>query len=149
VYGQVDWGLLLFFVGLFLIVGGAENAGLMTRILSWGRRWNLENAGTFTVATALFSNVVSNVPAVMLLKSLAPHVISHHGSTNPQTGWLLLAMSSTLAGNLTVTGSIANIIVIERARPEAGISFTQYARIGVPVTIATLALGWLWLAIIH
>jgi len=149
VYGQVDWGLLVFFVGLFLIVGGAENAGLMTRILSWGRRWNLENAGTFTVATALFSNVVSNVPAVMLLKSLAPHVISHHGSTNPQTGWLLLAMSSTLAGNLTVTGSIANIIVIERARPEAGISFTQYARIGVPVTIATLALGWLWPAIIH
>ena len=149
VYGQVDWGLLVFFVGLFLIVGGAENAGLMTRILGWGRRWNLESAGTFTVATALFSNVVSNVPAVMLLKSLAPHVISHHGSANPQTGWLLLAMSSTLAGNLTVTGSIANIIVIERARPEAEISFTQYARIGVPVTIATLALGWLWLAIIH
>ena len=149
VYGQVDWGLLVFFVGLFLIVGGAENAGLMTRILSRGRRWNLENAGTFTVATALFSNAVSNVQAVMLLKSLAPHVISHHGSTNPQTGWLLLAMSSTLAGNLTVTGSIANIIVIERARSEAEISFTQYARIGVPVTIATLALGWLWLAIIR
>lgn len=149
VYGQVDWGLLVFFVGLFLIVGGAENAGLMARILGWGHRWNLESAGTFTVATALFSNVVSNVPAVMLLKSLAPHVIGHHGSANPQTGWLLLAMSSTLAGNLTVTGSIANIIVIERARPEAEISFTQYARIGVPVTIATLALGWLWLAIIH
>lgn len=149
VYGQVDWGLLVFFVGLFLIVGGAENAGLMTRILGWGHRWNLESAGPFTVATALFSNVVSNVPAVMLLKSLAPHVISHHGSANPQTGWLLLAMASTLAGNLTVTGSIANIIVIERARPEAEISFTQYARIGVPVTIATLALGWLWLAILH
>jgi Na+/H+ antiporter NhaD/arsenite permease-like protein len=148
VYGQVDWGLLVFFVGLFLIVGGAENAGLMTRILGWGHRWNLESAGTFTVATALFSNVVSNVPAVMLLKSLAPHIVSHHGSANPQTAWLLLAMSSTLAGNLTVTGSIANIIVIERARPEAEISFTQYARI-VPVTIATLALGWLWLAIIH
>ena len=149
VYAQVDWDLLVFFVGLFLIVAGAENAGLTTRILGWGRRWNLESAGAFTIATALFSNVVSNVPAVMLLKSLAPHLLSHHGAGSSETGWLLLAMASTLAGNLTVTGSIANIIVIEQARPEAEISFMQHARIGVPVTIATLALGWLWLAVLH
>jgi len=88
---------------------------------------------------ALLSNVVSNVPAVMLLKGLVPQF------QNATQFWLLLAMASTLAGNLTVTGSIANIIVIEKARPEVEITFKDYLRVGVPVTIATLAVGVLWL----
>jgi Na+/H+ antiporter NhaD/arsenite permease-like protein len=141
VYDEVDWGLLVFFVGLFVIVRGAENAGLMDTFLSWTQRWNLENAGVFTVVAALLSNVVSNVPAVMLLKSLVPHFV------NPRTGWLLLAMASTLAGNLTITGSVANIIVIERAKATAKISFSEYFRVGLPVTAATMAFGWLWLTL--
>ncbi|HZQ25030.1 MAG TPA: anion transporter [Terriglobales bacterium] len=138
-YQEVDWGLLVFFVGLFLIVGGAENAGIVSRLLDIARHWNLQHMAVFTVATAVLSNVVSNVPAVMLLKSLAP------GFADPHTAWLVLAMASTLAGNLTITGSVANIIVVESARPEVEIRFQDYLRVGVPITALTLLVGWAWL----
>jgi Na+/H+ antiporter NhaD/arsenite permease-like protein len=140
VYEEVDWGLLVFFIGLFLIVGGAENAGLTERLLDFGTRFNLQHLGVFTLVTAVLSNLVSNVPAVMLLKSLVTRF------ANPHTAWLTLAMASTLAGNLTITGSIANIIVVERARREAPITFFDYLRIGLPVTVLTLLVGWLWLS---
>jgi len=139
-YAEVDWGLLVFFVGLFLIVGGAENAGIVNKLLSLAGSWNLHTLAPFTVAVALLSNVVSNVPAVMLLKSMAPQF------SNPHTAWLTLAMASTLAGNLTITGSVANIIVIESARPEVDVSFWDYFRVGFPITLATLVVGWAWLA---
>ncbi len=138
-YRQVDWGVLVFFVGLFIIVGGAEKAGLVNRLLDFARTWNFQNPGIFTVAVAAISNVVSNVPAVMLLKSVVPSF------TNPHLGWLVLAMASTLAGNLTITGSVANIIVVERAKPEVEISFHDYFRVGLPVTLLTLSFGVLWL----
>jgi Na+/H+ antiporter NhaD/arsenite permease-like protein len=140
VYEEVDWGLLVFFTGLFLIVGGAENAGLTQRLLDFGAHFNLQHLGVFTLVTAVLSNLVSNVPAVMLLKSLVARF------ANPHTAWLTLAMASTLAGNLTITGSVANIIVVERARKEAAITFFDYFRIGLPVTALTLLLGWLWLS---
>ena len=140
VYDEVDWGLLVFFTGLFLIVGGAEQVGLMPLLLELARGANLHNPGIFTAATAALSNLVSNVPAVMLLQSLVPSFPAPHRS------WLLLAMASTLAGNLTITGSIANIIVVERARPEVHIGFRDYFRVGLPVTLATLAAGWAWLS---
>jgi Na+/H+ antiporter NhaD/arsenite permease-like protein len=140
VYEEVDWGLLVFFIGLFLIVGGAENAGLTERLMAFGERLNLQHLGIFTLATAVLSNVVSNVPAVMLMKSLVSRF------ANPHAAWLALAMASTLAGNLTVTGSVANIIVVERARKEATITFWDYFRIGSPITLLTLLFGWLWLA---
>src|SRR5713101_2319419 len=143
VYEDVAWGLLVFFVGLFLIVGGAENIGLTEQLLGFGERLNLQNSAVFAVVTAALSNVVSNVPAVMLLKSLVSRF------ANPHQGWLLLAMASTLAGNLTITGSVANIIVVERARPEAEITFGQYLRVGGPVTLLTLAFGWFWLTWVY
>ena len=90
--------------------------------------------------TAVLSNLVSNVPAVMVLKSLAP------GFPNPAHGWLTLAMASTLAGNLTITGSIANLIVVERAKPDVHIGFWEYFRVGLPITILTLLLGSAWLS---
>jgi Na+/H+ antiporter NhaD/arsenite permease-like protein len=141
VYDEVDWGLLVLFLGLFIIVGGAELAGLTDNLLLPFTAWNLHNIWVFTGIAALISNLVSNVPAVMLLKSLIP------GFPNPHTAWLVLAMASTLAGNLTITGSVANIIVIERARPDVHIGFREYFRVGLPVTLATLAVGavWLWL----
>ena len=89
--------------------------------------------------TAVLSNLVSNVPAVMLLKTLVP------AFRDPHTGWLVLAMASTLAGNLTITGSVANLIVVERAHGEVHIGFWDYSRVGVPVTLVTLAVG-AWLA---
>lgn len=139
-YDEVDWGLLVFFVGLFLIVGGAENAGIVRGFLHVAEYWNLHQMGVFTVAVALLSNIVSNVPAVMLLKSMAPTF------SNPHMAWLVLAMASTLAGNLTITGSVANIIVVESAKPDTKISFWDYFRVGLPITIMTLAVGWVWLA---
>lgn len=143
VYDEVDWGLLVFFVGLFLIVGGAENAGLTRYLFEIAERFNLQNVGVFTAVTAAFSNLVSNVPAVMLLKSLVPSF------QDPHTGWLVLSMASTLAGNLTITGSVANLIVVERAHDEVTIGFWDYSRIGIPVTLMTLAVGWAWLAWVH
>ena len=141
VYDEVDWGLLVFFVGLFVIVGGAEKVGIVASMLDVAQTWNLHNTVIFSIVTAVMSNLVSNVPAVMLLKSVVPQF------PDPHRAWLLLAMASTLAGNLTITGSIANIIVVERARQEVHIGFWDYARVGVPVTILTLFIGtmWLWL----
>jgi Na+/H+ antiporter NhaD/arsenite permease-like protein len=143
VYDEVDWGLLVFFVGLFLIVGGAENSGLTRHLFEIAERSNLQNAGIFTAVTAVLSNLVSNVPAVMLLKTLVP------GFRDPHTGWLVLAMASTLAGNLTITGSVANLIVVERAHDEVHIGIWDYSRVGIPVTLVTLAVGWAWLAWVH
>jgi Na+/H+ antiporter NhaD/arsenite permease-like protein len=141
-YDEVDWGLLVFFLGLFIIVGGAERAGLTSTLLRPGATWNLHRIPIFVSVTALLCNVVSNVPAVMLLQRLVA------AFPDPHTGWLSLAMASTLAGNLTITGSVANIIVAELAAAEGvHLGFREYFRIGLPVTVATLALGtvWLWL----
>jgi Na+/H+ antiporter NhaD/arsenite permease-like protein len=140
-YQEVDWGLLVFFVGLFVIVGGAENAGIVTRLLGFARHWNLQRLDVFSIAVVLFSNIVSNVPAVMLLKSLVP------GFSDSHTAWLALAMASTLAGNLTITGSVANIIVVETAKPDVKIGFWDYFRTGFPITLLTLLFGLLWLYI--
>jgi Na+/H+ antiporter NhaD/arsenite permease-like protein len=138
-YKEVDWGLLVFFVGLFLIVGGAENAGITTRILNLAQHWNLQHMGVFTLTVAGLCNIVNNVPAVMLLKSLVP------GFANPRAAWMVLAMASTLAGNLTITGSVANIIVVETAKPEVEVGFRDYLKAGVPITLLTLLVGWAWL----
>jgi Na+/H+ antiporter NhaD/arsenite permease-like protein len=142
VYDEVDWGLLVFFVGLFIIVAGADRAGLTERLLQPIARWDLHQIGVFVPLTAALSNLVSNVPAVMLLRTLVVEF------PDPHAGWLVLAMAATLAGNLTVTGSVANIIVVERAAAEGvEVGFQDYFRIGLPVTIATLVLGSLWLAL--
>jgi len=88
--------------------------------------------------TAVLSNLVSNVPAVLLFKSVIPTF------GEPTRGWLILAMASTLAGNLTIVGSVANLIVVEEARANGiQIGFLDYCRIGVPITIVTLFVGWL------
>lgn len=141
-FDEVDWDLLVFFIGLFLIVGGAQQVGLTALLFDAARALNLQNAAVLTAVTAVLSNIVSNVPAVMLLKTVIPAMRDAHHA------WLLLAMASTLAGNLTIVGSVANIIVVERARPEVHIGFWDYFRVGVPVTIVTLAAGWAWLTFV-
>jgi Na+/H+ antiporter NhaD/arsenite permease-like protein len=143
VYGEVDWSLLVLFLGLFLIIGGAEQAGVTSVLLRLAERLNLSHGVIFVSMVAMLSNLVSNVPAVMLLKGLIPQF------KDPHAMWLLLAMSSTLAGNLTITGSVANIIVVEKARTVTHISFLDYMKTGVPVTLATLAVGLLWLRLVQ
>lgn len=130
--GLVDWQLLVLFVGLFVVNGALTDTGLVERsveALAAGGLDPAHPAWLFTLSVAL-SNTVSNVPAVMLLLPVVE---------GPSLG-ALLALSSTLAGNLLIVGSIANIIVVEQARA-AGIAvdWRTHARIGVPVTILTLA----------
>jgi Na+/H+ antiporter NhaD/arsenite permease-like protein len=87
----------------------------------------------------VLSNIVSNVPAVLVFRPFIPHL------ADPKHAWLTLAMSSTLAGNLTVLGSVANLIVIQRARHQVRIGFWEYARVGAPLTVVTITLGVLLL----
>ncbi len=143
IYGDVDWSLLVLFLGLFLILGGAEQAGITRELLASAERLNLHNGVIFATVVTLMSNIASNVPTVMLMKGLVPQFHDAHRA------WLMLAMSSTLAGNLTITGSVANIIVVEKARSKAHIGFLEYMKIGVPVTVITLAIGLLWLHFVH
>src|SRR5438874_4096247 len=140
VYDEVDWSLLVFFIGLFLIVGGAEQSGIAPQMLSFAEDVNLHNRWIFSGVVVLLSNIVSNVPAVMLLKDLLPNF------SDPDHTWLLLAMTSTLAGNLTITGSVANIIVVEKAREESPVTFAEYLRAGIPVTLVTVIIGVIWLS---
>ena len=142
IYAEIDWSLLVLFVGLFVVVGALEQTGIARTLLDAARLLDLHRLPIFCAAVAVLSNVVSNVPAVMLFKDVVPELGHAHAL------WLALAMASTLAGNLTITGSIANLIVVERARPVARISFRDYLRVGVPTTLVTIALGAGWLALV-
>ena len=141
IYAAIDWDLLVLFVGLFVVVGAVERTGLDRRIFGVLEPLGMQTAGGLSATAAVLSNAVSNVPAVMLLTRLVPKL------PDPQRAWLILAMSSTLAGNLTILGSIANLIVVEGARRRGvTVSFGEYTRIGIPVTVATIAWGLYWLA---
>ena len=136
VYAEINWGLLVLFAGLFVVIGAVEDSGLAEDLLALARRTNLHQPPVLIAVTAALSNLVSNVPAVLLLKP----VVATLGE--PQRAWLLVAMASTLAGNLTLIGSVANLIVVEAAREaRIEIGFMEYARVGVPLTLATLVLG--------
>ena len=135
----VDWRLLLLFIGLFVVNHALAAAGYVARALEGSAAAGipLAHPPALFAAAVVLSNLVSNVPAVMLLLPAATH---------PSAG-AVLALASTLAGNLFIVGSIANIIVVDQAR-RAGvnISWREHARVGVPVTLMTLvgAAGWLW-----
>jgi Na+/H+ antiporter NhaD/arsenite permease-like protein len=139
VYREIDWSLLVMFVGLFIVVAGVEKTSLSADLFSLARRYHLERTAVMSAFTAVLSNLVSNVPAVLVFKPLLPHL------PNPSHAWLTLAMSSTLAGNLTILGSVANLIMVQRARHDVTITFAEYAQVGIPVTLATIAIGVLWL----
>src|SRR5215469_1129624 len=140
VYQEIDGSLLLMFAGLFIVVAAAEKI-LSPELIASVQAFHFPNVYVLTVDTAVLSNIISNVPAVLALK---PFVL---GLADQQRIWLVIAMSATLAGNLTPVGSVANLIVAERARA-AGIeiSFWAYCRAGIPITISTLAFGAWWLS---
>ena len=139
IYREIDWPLLVMFIGLFVVVDGMERTSFAGDLLTAAHRFRLERTGVLTTVAAALSNIVSNVPAVLVFKPVVLHL------RDPRHAWLTLAMSSTLAGNLTVMGSVANLIMLERARGEVNISFWEYAKVGIPVTLVTLAIGALWL----
>jgi len=140
VLGLVDWHLLVLFIGLFVVNHALAATGMLASALQQLAAAGLDvtrPAALFGV-TVVLSNLVSNVPAAMLLLPAATHPLA-----GP-----ILALASTLAGNLFIVGSIANIIVIDQAeRLGISISWREHARVGIPVTLLTLAIaaGWLWL----
>ena len=137
-YREIDWSLLAMFIGLFIVIAGVEKTPLAADFFAAAGRFHLERTAPMAAFAALLSNLVSNVPAVLVFRGFVAHL------PGARHAWLTLAMASTLAGNLTVLGSVANLIVVERARREAPISFGEYAKAGVPLTILTLAVG-VWL----
>jgi Na+/H+ antiporter NhaD/arsenite permease-like protein len=146
VYREIDWNLLVMFTGLFIVVHAFQ-----VRIVA---KWGIDGfdillrrpVDLLSLVSAGLSNLVSNVPAVLLMEP----VMKTMPETSRETAWLALAMSSTFAGNLTVLGSVANLIVVENAgREGVTVSFWEYCKVGVPLTILTLALGIAWLQFVH
>ncbi len=135
IYQEIDWSLLVLFIGLFIVVAGVEKTSLPGNLFRATQPFHMERISVLSAFAALLSNVVSNVPAVLVFKPFMAHV------SDPVRSWLALAMSTTLAGNLTILGSVANLIVIQRARHEAQISFWEYFTVGAPLTILTIGAG--------
>jgi Na+/H+ antiporter NhaD/arsenite permease-like protein len=135
IYREIDWSLLALFVGLFVVIAGLERTPFPAELFTVVSRYHLERTLPMTVFSAALSNLVSNVPAVLVFKSFVTRL------PDAAHAWLTLAMSSTLAGNLTVLGSVANLIVVQRARGRVEIGFWEYAKAGMPITILTLAVG--------
>jgi Na+/H+ antiporter NhaD/arsenite permease-like protein len=138
--GLVDWPLLILFMGLFVVNHAFETTGLAAQAVAWlgAQGVHLADPGPLLVASALLSNLVSNVPAVMLL-------LPHLGGSGAQAG-AMLALVTTFAGNLLLVGSIANLIVADLARQQGiVIDWKRHAVTGIPVTLATLAVVWGWM----
>jgi len=125
-------------VGLFILLRGVETSGLMSLLLQ-----SLEGLGAgvagLSVISALLSNLISNVPAVMLLSPTIP--------AGSDTLWLALASSSTLAGNATILGAAANIIVVEKGLGMGvEVRLWDFVKAGLPVTLITLLMSILFLS---
>jgi len=139
VFKLVDWNLLFFFAGLFVVVEGLNSTGLPDQIYNHLRGLFGSSAGAQAWNLAWFSvagsNVFSNVPFVLVAGKWIP------GFANPGLMWKVMALATTFAGNLTILGSVANIIVVESARQHIKIGFWDYAKIGFPVTLLTTVIG--------
>jgi Na+/H+ antiporter NhaD/arsenite permease-like protein len=139
VFKLVDWHLLVFFAALFVVVEGLNGTGLPDDVYKrmyvvFGRSasaqaWNL---AWFSVVG---SNIFSNVPFVLLAGKWIGNFM------RPDLMWKVLALATTFAGNLTILGSVANIIVVESVRRHIQIGFWDYARYGIPITILTTVVG--------
>ncbi len=140
VYVEIDGPLLLMFAGLFVVIAGFEKAVVSDDLVNRIVALNLGDIWVLSGVTAVLSNIVSNVPAVLVLK---PFVEALQDSDR---AWLIVAMASTLAGNFTLLGSVANLIVAEKARAEnIDIDFWSYFRVGAPLTVVTIVIGVLLL----
>jgi Na+/H+ antiporter NhaD/arsenite permease-like protein len=141
VFQEIDWGLLVFFIGLFVVTGALEASGLSGQLLQLLHPHANGGPLPLSAVSVVLSNVVSNVPAVMLLRPVVPTL------NDPASAWLTIAMATTLAGNLTLIGSVANLIVAEIARRRGvELSFGEYLKAGTAIAILSLGVGILWLS---
>ncbi len=144
--GKVDWTIVLFFVGLFVLLKGVEVSGLSAGIQSgftsaFGGQTG--GVGWLTGLSAILSNLISNVPAVLLLAQVV------QGAGGSQLLWLALASSSTLAGNATILGAACNVIVVQIASREGiEVSMKDFVKAGLPVTAVTLLVSTVLLVLL-
>jgi len=139
----LEWDLLAFFAGLFVVTGAIEATGLSEQLFAAVSPVLKSGIPAFTLVTGVLSNVVSNVPAVLLMR---PEIASF---PDPHQAWLVLAMASTLAGNFTLRGSAATLIVAEVAASNGTrLGFVEYLKAGIPITILTLIIGMVWLSVV-
>ena len=137
----IDGSLLLFFAALFVVTAAFRESTLAQALFTWTSHAIAGRLDMLTVVTAVLSNLISNVPAVLVLNPLVDTVAT------PTTAWLVLAASSTFAGNSTLLASIANLIVAERAAAHGmTVSFAAYMRVGLPITLVTLGMTIWWFA---
>lgn len=140
--GSVDLQLLVFFTALFVVMAGFANTQLPARAWQHAATAVSMSSGAgvawFAILVVAGSNTVSNVPLVLLL---APAIGAMPSALDVRTAWLLLSFVATVAGNLTLIGSVANLIVAERAKPHYELGFGEYARFGVPSTAVVVLLG--------
>lgn len=140
VYREIDWPLLLMFAGLFVVVDALQKEVMTPQFMQRLSHIDLTATPTLAVVTAVLSNIVSNVPAVLVLKPFLAH------AADPSKAWLVVAMASTLAGNFTLVGSMANLIVAQKAQEQgARLGFWPYFLVGAPLTILTILFGVFWL----
>ena len=146
ILAKLDWSLLMFFAALFVVIGSLQTSGLAVAIADWSLRLIsgsvLQQVWTFSGVTLVGSNLLSNVPFVLLASNSIPSL------SNPELFWCLLAFVSTIAGNLTIFGSVANMIVAETAGDRCKISFWDFARFGIPSTLICIIIGVLILSAI-
>ena len=143
VFREVDWSLLVFFSGLFIVTGSLETLGISAALFAAVQPIAAGGIAALTVVSAVLSNLISNVPAVLLFRPFVPSL------PHPEQTWLVLAMATTLAGNLTLLGSVANLIVAEGARRQGVyLSFGVYLWVGLPVTLLSLLAGGVWLTFV-
>jgi Na+/H+ antiporter NhaD/arsenite permease-like protein len=139
-FKTVDWNLLVFFAGLFVVIAGVAHAGVLQDVFDAVApvvaRGDLLGDIAFIALVVIGSNIVSNVPLVLVAVAWIPHM------PQPTWGYIMLAVASTLAGNLTLFGSVANIIVMETAGPRGEISFWRFLRYGAVITIVDLVLAF-------
>ena len=140
VYREIDLPLLLMFAGLFVVVAGFDAAVMSPEVIAAVGTLRLDELPMLSLVTAALSNLVSNVPAVLVLKPFVTTL------PDQQQAWLTIAMASTLAGNFTLLGSVANLIVVQRARRYGvTIGFWEYFKVGAPLTVITILIGVWWL----
>lgn len=143
IWPRIDWALLVFFAGLFVVVQGFSASGAPAALFE---QFPLQQEGGGALAwlrlSGIFligSNLVSNVPFILVVREQMSSL------SDPRLGWELLTMASTFAGNLTLIGSVANVIVAEAGRDVGGIGFWEYLRVGLPLALSTTLLGVAWL----
>ena len=138
-FAQVDWGLLVFFAGLFVVIAGINRTGILPALHAKAEPLFGPSGGGLTLFTVAMSNLVSNVPYVIVVQKWI----------SGSYAWTLVAMASTFAGNLTIVGSVANMIVLELSKDHAKIGFWEYLKVGAPVTVVTTVAGFLILYAFH